>query len=146
MCRQMVDREMRKIGLTRAQWYILNFVFLYEGATQQELADMLDLGKSAVAKQIATLQEKGWLYKGIHESDSRSFRVYLTEGMRPVVVKLNKLAESILSPFLDRLSSDEASTLIHLLRTIDLHLEGLNGNSSPSVQKLLKEIDRELRK
>lgn len=145
MCRQVVDREMRKIGLTRAQWYILNFIYLYEGATQQELADLIDLGKSAVGKQVATLQDRGWVYKGNNENDARSFRVYLTEHMKPAVVRLNKFVELVLAPALGPLKDHEVPSLIYMLRSLDSQIEDLLSEPRAAVDAMRDEIEAEIK-
>ena len=123
ICRQLVDRQMRPIGLTRAQWYMLNYVYLYEGLSQQELADLIDFSKSNVAKHIRSLEKKGWVARGAHEHDGRSFRVHLTADMKPTIRKLNKLAELTLRNVLDDLPDDAIPLLIAGLKSVDRHLE-----------------------
>jgi len=123
MCRQLVDQKIRDLDLTRAQWYLLNYIFLYEGLSQQELADLADLGKSNVAKQIHSLEQKGFVRRGLHETDGRSFRVYMTQGASKTVRKLNLLVEHILRNILDTLNEGEKDTLIALLRRIDQNLD-----------------------
>lgn len=146
ICRQLVDEQMRLVGLTRAQWYLLNYVHLYDGLSQQELADLIDLGKSNVAQQIRSLEEKGWVRRAPHETDGRSFRVYITAKMRPAIRKLNKLADLALKGTLDRLDNKQVSQLIVMLKGIDLQLETeLGGDRSiPGVNRVVAEIRKDL--
>lgn len=146
ICRQLVDHQMRLVGLTRAQWYLLNYVYMYDGLSQQELADLIDLGKSNVAQQIHSLADKGWVRRGPHERDGRSFRVFMTDKMKPAVRKLNQLASLILKESVGKLSEKELKQLILVLKGIDLHLETeLNRDEvSPAITKLVAEIRKEL--
>lgn len=143
MCRQMVDQQIREIGLTRAQWYLLNFVYLYDGLSQQELADLIDLGKSNVAKQIHSLEEKGWIRRGPHESDRRSFRVHMSAEIRKTVKKLNRLVHLILQNVLSPLTPDEAQQLIGFLRAIDQQFDrDLHTQPPPPSKEMTRLIEQ----
>lgn len=148
ICRQLVDQQMRPLGLTRAQWYLLNYVFLYDGLSQQELADLIDLGKSNVAKQIHSLEEKGWVRRGPHERDGRSFRVYLTAEMKPTIKKLNKLVELNLQNAFQGLEETKVPQFIDALRNIDRQLENELRSGLPlkGSKKLLDEIASDMKK
>jgi len=146
MCRQLTDRKMREVGLTRAQWFLLNYVLIYDGLSQQELADLSDLPKSNVAVQIRTLEAKGWVSRGPHETDGRSFRVYLTEEMKPIIRKLNDVASMVLKDTLSKISEKEVKHLIIMLKSIDLQLEAefAIAKPTPKLNKLIEEIRQDL--
>jgi len=146
MCRQLVDKQMRAIGLTRAQWYLLNYVHLYDGVSQQELADLIDLGKSNLGQQVRILEKKGWVIRKPHEKDGRSFRVYMTKKMKPTIRKLNMLADIILKGSMDRLDGNEVNQLIFMLKAVDVQLEATlaRGEPLPKVKKLMEEISQDL--
>ena len=131
ICRQLVDQQMRTLDLTRAQWYLLNYIYLYDGLSQQELADLIDLGKSNVAKQVHALEEKGWVRRGPHEADGRSFRVYLVPEVKPTIKKLNGIAEICLKNLLTGFTKTESTQLIGMLRRIDRMLEDQLSNNVP---------------
>lgn len=146
ICRQVIDQHMRHLGLTRAQWYLLNYLYLYDGLSQQELADLIDLGKSNVAKQIYSLEKKGWVTRSPHESDGRSFRVYLMADMKSTIKKLNKIVSLAIQNLLARFSKKEVTLFINMLRGIDLQLEVIltENKLSPNLRKLLDEVNANL--
>lgn len=148
IARQLVDQHMRNLGLTRAQWYLLNYVYMYDGLSQQELADLIDLGKSNVAKQIHSLEQKGWVKRRPHESDGRSFRVYLMADMKKTISKLNEIASLALENLLTRFDKKDVTQFINMLRGIDLQLEMdlAREEPSPGITKLVKEISGDLSK
>ena len=43
LLRTIFDRRVKSLGLTRSQWWVLNYVFRNDGATQSELAEMLEV-------------------------------------------------------------------------------------------------------
>ena len=55
--RTCLDREMAAHGLTRSQWWLLANLQYNDGANQQELAELMEMGKSAVGKLIDQLGE-----------------------------------------------------------------------------------------
>lgn len=142
--RQAVDLQMRKAGLTRSQWFILHYVYHYEGSTQQELADMVDMGKSSLAKQLYTLELNKWVYRAQNASDGRSFRVFLTEEMRKMITQINELAVFTLSPVLGRLKKEEISVLLKILHTLDSHLE--DDLKSPDVLRQADQMAHDISK
>ena len=119
---------------------------MYDGLSQQELADLIDLGKSNVAQQIRSLEEKGWIHRGPHERDGRSFRVYMTDGMKPIVQKLNDLANLVLKETVGKLDGKELKQLIITLKGIDLYLEKelSRDGATPAISKLVEAIRKEM--
>lgn len=138
--RQFIDREMREINLTRSQWYILNHIFLFEGSTQQELADIVDMGKSSVGKQIAILEDKGWVRRVQSKEDTRSFKVFIIEEAKVTVEHISNLAEISLSSVLNGIGSDEAKVLINCLNIMNSNIENLISNPSTVKAKKLMDI------
>lgn len=148
ICRQLIDKQMRAFELTRAQWYLLNYLYLYDGLSQQELADLVDLGKSNVSKHVQVLETKGWVTRGPHEVDRRSFRVFLSVEMKPTIQKLNAVAAACTKNLLARFTDKEIAQFVNMLRMIDLQLESelMESQSISGIEKLSQEINDELKK
>lgn len=114
---------MRAFGMTRAQWYLLTHLYYYDGLTQQELADGMDLTKSAAAKLIRKLEQKKWVKREDDSRDGRVQRVYLIEDLKPMVKTLAELATAVLETPLSQLSREEMSQLTRLLRKVETLLD-----------------------
>lgn len=76
---QYRERELADTGLGGCQTPYLTVLYRRPGLTQDELAHELDVNKSSVTRQVAMLEEKGYLYRMSDEQDRRVLRVYPTE-------------------------------------------------------------------
>ena len=61
LLRTIFDRRVKSLGLTRSQWWVLNHVFRNDGATQSELAEMLEVEKATLGRLLDRLAQKGWI-------------------------------------------------------------------------------------
>ncbi len=85
---RLLARELDAYSLGNGQFQILNEVGWHEGISQEEVARIRRIDKSAVARSVRRLIENGYIYKERDENDGRAFRLYLTErgrAMRPVI-------------------------------------------------------------
>jgi hypothetical protein len=65
VCRRLIDRQMRSFDLTSAQWYLLNYLYSYDGISQQELAG----GPSVPAVERLTQEIRLELQQSKREGD-----------------------------------------------------------------------------
>jgi MarR family transcriptional regulator, transcriptional regulator for hemolysin len=137
---QRIDLHMRDLGLSRSQWYVLSALYYYGGISQQELANILDIGKSSTAKLIAEMEKRGWVERKDHEHDGRANRVYLASKVRKSVRNLSSLAIATLKPLLDELSVRDKDQVIAILRRLEMVLERKQGKPTAELLKLKKDI------
>ena len=137
---QRIDLHMRDLGLSRSQWYVLSALYYYGGISQQELADVLDIGKSSTAKLISELEKRGWVERKAHEHDGRANRVYLANKVRKAVKNLSSLAIATLKPLLDELPDRDKNQMISTLRGLEVVLERKQTKPDAKLLKLKKEI------
>ena len=52
MQRTMFDRRVRRLGFTRSQWLVLRRLGIQPGASQVELADLLEVEKTTAGRLI----------------------------------------------------------------------------------------------
>ena len=135
-----VDFHMRDLGLSRSQWYVLSAIYYYGGISQQELANVLDIGKSSTAKLIAELEKRGWVERKGHEHDGRANRVFLAKGIGKAVQQLSILANASLKPLLDELPDRDKDQVISSLRRLEMVLERTPNDMSKELLKLKKKI------
>src|SRR6266480_3467216 len=78
LMRTVFDRRMHRLGLTRSQWLVLTRCHRRPGASQSELADMMEVEKATAGRLIDRLEAKGWVERRAQAGDRRINRVYLT--------------------------------------------------------------------
>jgi DNA-binding MarR family transcriptional regulator len=55
LLRTVFDRRVKSLGLTRSQWWVLTHLFRNPGATQSELADVLEVEKATLGRLLDRL-------------------------------------------------------------------------------------------
>ena len=59
LIRTVFDRRVREMGLTRAQWLVLTRLYRRPGASQSELAEMLELDRASTGRMIDRMERGG---------------------------------------------------------------------------------------
>lgn len=67
------------LNITAAELPALSYLLDSDGVSQEELASWLVIDKSAIARTIMSLTEKGYIRKERNPGDHRENRIYLTE-------------------------------------------------------------------
>ena len=135
----LVDREMRGLGLSRAQWFLLASVYYYENSTQQELADFMDISKSSTAKLIRKVEKKGWVRRENDSKDGRIYRVSVTPEMRPAIQAVAKLARAAVGGPLSALSAADMKNLLKVMKKIEDVLEQ-GSSAEPEMARIRPEV------
>lgn len=116
--------------LTHGQARVLVSVSLYEGITQTELAQHLNIQKIALTRLIDHLEAKSMMERRLDQSDRRVRRLYLTDGAKPTLDKIWDALSEFSEEALSVLPAKRASALISDLVTIRNFLSGQPGEES----------------
>ena len=132
LMRTAFDRRVRALGLTRAQWMVLTRLHRHAGASQSELADMMEIEKPSAGRLIDRLEAKGWVERRVHATDRRVNRIYLTPEAERVHKRIWRIAEATVNDALADLSRTEAAQLRKLLARVKGKLvENVDGPPRP---------------
>ena len=71
LMRTVFDRRVRRLGLTRAQWLVLARLHRHPGASQSDLADMMEVEKASAGRMLDRLERKGWVERRSDPVDRR---------------------------------------------------------------------------
>ena len=115
LLRTAFDRRVRRLGITRAQWLVLTRLHRYPGASQSELADMLEVERASAGRMIDRLEANGWVERRAKRDDRRVKRVYLTPEAERVHKRIWRVAEATVEDALADLSPQESAQLRQLL-------------------------------
>ena len=97
-----------------AHSYILR-ICQQPGITQDELSKALYVHKSNVARQIAMLEEGGYLLRKPKEGDKRVLCIYPTEKMLAIYPKIRTLLDDWNTYLLEDFTLEQAELLIDML-------------------------------
>ena len=78
LIRTVFDRRVRDMGLTRGQWLVLTRLYRRPGASQTELADMLEIDRASAGRMIDRMEKNGWVERRPDDGDRRINRLHLT--------------------------------------------------------------------
>lgn len=129
LARREFDRRVRPLGLTRAQWLFLYHLGRQPGATQSDLAELLQMEKISVSRQAARLNSAGWIHRRDHPADGRAYHLYLTPRSERIFKQLEALAARLRAEFLDGLSSARREKLLDDLALIKANLLRLDATA-----------------
>lgn len=111
------NRNLKKVGLTSSQMDILIYLFINEGKiiTQRDIEKHFGLTHSTVIGILKRLAEKEYIYVKTDENDRRQRIVNLDKKSFKVKEDFLIEREKRINRFKDKLTKEEADTLINLL-------------------------------
>lgn len=122
LMRTIFDRRVKTLGLTRPQWLALVRVKRRPGASQSELADMMEIEKAPAGRIFDRMVEKGWIERRPDPADRRINRIYLTELGERVHAAIWPISESTVADALSDLSGPDKDRLALLLSRVKTRL------------------------
>lgn len=123
MLRLRFDQRVQRLGLTRAQWQTIACVRRRPGATQREIAALMEVGEVTVGRSIDKLAEAGWVERRPDPADRRAHRIWLTKAIDPVIDELTRIGESEEVEALFGFGADEAAAFHLMLDRIIANLD-----------------------
>ena len=115
LLRTVFDRRVRHLGLTRSQWLALTRLHRRPGASQSDLADMLEIEKASAGRLIDRLEASGWVERRADANDRRVNRIYLSREAEGVLQSLWPIAQTTNDEAMRDLSAKERQLLTQLL-------------------------------
>ena len=129
LIRTIFDRRVRDIGLTRAQWLVLTRLYRRPGASQTQLAEMLEIDRASAGRMIDRMEKNGWVERRPDRGDRRVNRLHLTDEARKVHAEMCAIAESTVDDALSPLSANEREQYTELTAKVKGRLQNLAGAS-----------------
>jgi DNA-binding MarR family transcriptional regulator len=133
--RVVVDRALKPLGITRAQWWVLAFLSRRDGMTQTALAADLDLTKVAIGGLLDRMESSGFVERRADENDGRARRVYLTRAGAKTVGAIRQSVEAVEMDILGRIPDaalEQASETLRTLKETLLQILGAEAEQDDS--------------
>lgn len=106
-------------GLTKGQPKILDYLNVYDGCMQKDIASGCQIDPATVTGLLNRMEDKGLIER--RSSDRRSLHVYLTEAGRQKTAIVEKVFDELEEEVLNCLSEEEKNALILTLNKIYKH-------------------------
>jgi MarR family transcriptional regulator, transcriptional regulator for hemolysin len=132
LMRTVFDRRVRRLGLTRAQWLVLARLHRRPGASQSELAEMMEVEKASAGRMVDRLERKGWIERRADPVDRRVNRLYLTAEAEKISLRMRAVAEQTVGDALSDLAPEQAGELANLMSVVKVRLVAMAANPEPA--------------
>lgn len=142
LLRTVFDRRVRHLGLTRVQWLALTRLHRRPGASQSDVAEILEIEKATAGRLIDRLEANGWVERRADARDRRVNRVYLSRQAERVLQSLWPIAETTNNDAMRDLSDTERRVLTDLLRRMKGQLQEM---ADPTAEVVAAPYDAENR-
>jgi MarR family transcriptional regulator for hemolysin len=113
--RVVFDERVRHLKLSRSEWFLLGHLRYFNGSTQQELCEVMDLTKGGIGKLVDRLERAKLVFRSFDEQDRRTRRVHLTAGATKLVNELRVHSQAVEAEALSVLNAAETKTFNKLL-------------------------------
>jgi DNA-binding MarR family transcriptional regulator len=128
--RIVVDRALKPLGITRAQWWVLAYVSRRQGMTQTALAAQLDLTKVAVGGLVDRLEAGGFVERRPDERDARARHVFLTAAGQKLVTTIRENVDIVETSILATITAEELDSAASVMLRIKQQLIELLGGDA----------------
>ena len=145
LLRTVFDRRVRHLGMTRVQWLALSRLHRRPGASQSDVADMLEIEKATAGRLIDRMEAHGWVERRADARDRRVNRIYLSRESDLLLDQLWPIAAATNDEAMGDLTEEERRVLTGLLDRMKLRLQALAEQSSAADDAALAEGENEHR-
>lgn len=101
------EQALSGTGLSGCHFSFVFNICKNPGITQEQLAKKIYIDKSRVTRQIAFLEENGYVLRKQSETDKRSMAVYPTQKMLDIYPKICSISKEWRSYLTEELSKEE---------------------------------------
>ena len=84
------DGYMARHRLTHGQWWAIMHIYENQGASQSDLAAIMQMGRASAGKLFERMEAKGWIERRPDPHDNRIRRVYFADGVVPVFMLMGE--------------------------------------------------------
>lgn len=114
----ILDKLIEKYELSSGSFSYLIILEKNEGINQNKLSEEVGNDKAMSARTIKKLVDLGYLYKKQHESNTRAYRIYLTEKAKDILPEIHEKIQEMLRLFTQELTEEEKTITMRSLKKI----------------------------
>lgn len=118
-----IDQRLRRIGQTQSRWETLLCIALHPGTTQSELARLVSVEDSTVARMLGGLEQDGEIQRLVSAEDRRQRSVAITPQGEKSLAALQLIVDMLRDNVLQDLDREELETGLRILNKLLARLE-----------------------
>lgn len=117
------ERAYTNFKLNNQQYVLLTLIIRHPFSTPTDLAEKMDISKSAVSQQLAKLEKEGYVIRKQHAEDKRTFSVGLGEKGLLYQKEMEAFNQHISEKYYANVSSAEMKNMLSALQKLRELLE-----------------------
>lgn len=112
------EKEFKKLGLGEMHHAYILSVCDEPGISQEELACKIFINKSNVARQLAQLEQKGFIRRQSDEQDARRLRIFPTDKASAIEAEIRSILANWNQTLLNEIPSEQQAAILSGLQMI----------------------------
>ena len=113
--RQIINRNLRPLGLSSAEGNILLHLFTQgQEMGQEQLVEQLDVSKPAISRALHSLETKGYVTRQRDPDDKRAHRVRLTDKALEIGPAVEQIYNHVYTLAVQGISQEELDCFVKL--------------------------------
>lgn len=117
------ERAYTNFKLNNQQYVLLTHIIRHPLSSPTELAEIMDITKSAVSQQLTKLEAEGYIRKRQHEDDKRAYSIELGEKGQLYQQEMEAFHQEIADKYQASLSASELENMLSTLQKLRELLE-----------------------
>lgn len=109
------NKRLQALGSTRVQWIALYYLGLFEGISQNELAEKMNVESSTVVRLIDRMERDGYLKRVKDPNDRRITALYLTQSGEATREKLLPEGQKMSAIFTEGIDDEDVEVFLKVL-------------------------------
>ena len=125
LMRTAFDRRVRRLGLTRAQWLVINRCIAGPAQPNPSWRRCSRSRRPPPARMVDRMEKKGWVVRRPDAADRRVNRLHLTAEAELLQVQLAEIADRTVDDALALLSARERDQFAEWMRRVKRQLQAM---------------------
>lgn len=112
------ERAYTKFKLNNQQYVLLTMIIRLPNSSPTELAEKMEITKSAVSQQLAKLEREGYIIRKQHPEDKRAFSIVLGEKGMLYQKEMEAFNQQVSDKYHANLSTEEMTNMLSTLQKL----------------------------
>ena len=122
--RSLLDKEFYKIGLTKGQPKVLDFLVMNNGCIQRDIAESCNIEPATVTSLLSNMEKNGLIYRSQNNENRRILNVFLTEKGIEAQKQVSKIFGAMDELCFKGFSEKEKGDALKIIERIQNNLDG----------------------